>query len=330
MTRGGARARRECRRREGPRGRCLGGGVVVVGGGRARGGAEAEAAREAASEPRRGRGLGGGRVRRTRRRTNTAAPGKEGDGAARGERGGAGEGRAGGAGGGAEARTAPRRAISANARAGDAVVTTMMTSARVGMGEGGATVSHNVRRGGQSRAFGAGPTTVRDPIRRRRQNRKNLSVHFITPRDAAPHVARRRPPRGLPRAGSPPPPRLPRLASSARRGRSPRGRLSCARRRRRPLAAVEDVVVPARGASLVRGAVSVPAALLGSLDALALPSHAAPSPAPVADLALSDAWFGWYFAPGGVVLGPALLLTAFLLGQALFEKITGTGPKKKK
>ena len=95
-----------------------------------------------------------------------------------------------------------------------------------------------------------------------------------------------------------------------------------------PLAAVEDV--PARGASLVRGAVSVPAALLGSLDALALPSHAAPpSPAPVADLALSDAWFGWYFAPGGVVLGPALLLTAFLLGQALFEKITGTGPKKK-
>ena len=54
----------------------------------------------------------------------------------------------GGAGGGAEARTAPRRAISANARAGDAVVTTMMTSARVGMGEGGATVSHNVRREG--------------------------------------------------------------------------------------------------------------------------------------------------------------------------------------
>ena len=95
-----------------------------------------------------------------------------------------------------------------------------------------------------------------------------------------------------------------------------------------PLAAVEDVVVPARGASLVRGAVSVPAALLGSLDALALPSHAAPSPAPVADLALSDAWFGWS-APGGVVLGPALLLTAFLLGQALFEKITGTGRRKK-
>ena len=89
------------------------------------------------------------RLGATRRRTNTAAPaGEEGDGAARGERGGAGEGRAGGAGGGAEARTAPRRAISANARAGDAVVTTMMTSARVGMGEGGATVSHNVRREG--------------------------------------------------------------------------------------------------------------------------------------------------------------------------------------
>lgn len=50
----------------------------------------------------------------------------------------------------------------------------------------------------------------------------------------------------------------------------------------------------------------------------------------VADLALSDAWFGWYFAPGGVVLGPALFFTAFILGQALFEKLTGTGPKGKK
>lgn len=50
----------------------------------------------------------------------------------------------------------------------------------------------------------------------------------------------------------------------------------------------------------------------------------------VADLALSDAWFGWYFAPGGVVLGPALIFTAFILGQALFEKLTGTGPKGKK
>ena len=44
--------------------------------------------------------------------------------------------------------------------------------------------------------------------------------------------------------------------------------------------------------------------------------------------ALSDAWFGWYFAPGGFALGPALFLTAFLLGQAVFEKVTGTGPSK--
>ena len=34
--------------------------------------------------------------------------------------------------------------------------------------------------------------------------------------------------------------------------------------------------------------------------------------------------------PGGVVLGPALIFTAFILGQALFEKLTGTGPKGKK
>lgn len=50
----------------------------------------------------------------------------------------------------------------------------------------------------------------------------------------------------------------------------------------------------------------------------------------VVDLALSDAWFGWYFAPGGVVLGPALFFTACIVGQALFEKLTGTGPKGKK
>ena len=54
----------------------------------------------------------------------------------------------------------------------------------------------------------------------------------------------------------------------------------------------------------------------------------------VADLALSDAWFGWYFAPGGFVLGPALLLTIFLVGGAVFEKVTGKAvsskPMKKK
>jgi hypothetical protein len=141
-----------------------------------------------------------------------------------------------------------------------------------------------------------------------------VALPAVSPRGLAPL------PRGSPAS------RPPRVAAAPRAAASPAPGGDAA-----PLAAVEDVVVvPARGAALVRGAVSVPAALLGSLDALALPSHAAPSPAPVADLALSDAWFGWYFAPGGVVLGPALLLTAFLLGQALFEKITGTGPKKKK
>ena len=43
----------------------------------------------------------------------------------------------------------------------------------------------------------------------------------------------------------------------------------------------------------------------------------------VADLALSDAWFGWYFAPGGVVLGPALFFTVFIVGQALVERRGG-------
>ena len=52
------------------------------------------------------------------------------------------------------------------------------------------------------------------------------------------------------------------------------------------------------------------------------------------ELARSDAWFGWYFAPGGFILGPALLLTIFLVGGAVFEKVTGKAvsskPTKKK
>ena len=52
------------------------------------------------------------------------------------------------------------------------------------------------------------------------------------------------------------------------------------------------------------------------------------------ELARSDAWFGWYFAPGGFILGPALLLTIFLVGGAVFEKVTGKAvsskPMKKK
>lgn len=46
------------------------------------------------------------------------------------------------------------------------------------------------------------------------------------------------------------------------------------------------------------------------------------------ELARGDVWFGWYFAPGGYVLGPALLLTVFLLGGALFEKVTGKPPTR--
>ena len=71
------------------------------------------------------------------------------------------------------------------------------------------------------------------------------------------------------------------------------------------------------------------AAVSGATAAVCAPAFASAGDR-VADLALSDAWFGWYFAPGGVVLGPALIFTAFILGQALFEKLTGTGPKGKK
>jgi hypothetical protein len=55
---------------------------------------------------------------------------------------------------------------------------------------------------------------------------------------------------------------------------------------------------------------------------------------PLMEVSRTDAWFGWYFAPGGVVLGPALIITAFLLGGALLEKLTGKAvsstPFKKK
>ena len=48
----------------------------------------------------------------------------------------------------------------------------------------------------------------------------------------------------------------------------------------------------------------------------------------VADLALSDAWFDSYFAPGGVVLGPALIFTAFILGHRALREAHG-GPRRK-
>ena len=56
---------------------------------------------------------------------------------------------------------------------------------------------------------------------------------------------------------------------------------------------------------------------------------ASSSPARAGELARSDLWFGWYFAPGGVVLGPALILTVFLVGGAIFEKVTGKAVSNK-
>lgn len=74
--------------------------------------------------------------------------------------------------------------------------------------------------------------------------------------------------------------------------------------------------------------------VVGSAGILASSPVLAATPELV-ELARSDAWFGWYFAPGGFVLGPALLLTVFLVGGAVFEKVTGKAvsakpPKKKK
>ena len=73
--------------------------------------------------------------------------------------------------------------------------------------------------------------------------------------------------------------------------------------------------------------------VVGSAGILASSPVLAATPELV-ELARSDAWFGWYFAPGGFVLGPALLLTIFLVGGAVFEKVTGKAvsskPMKKK
>mmetsp|Transcript_692 Transcript_692/g.2690 ORF Transcript_692/g.2690 Transcript_692/m.2690 type:complete len:117 (-) Transcript_692:1597-1947(-) len=74
-------------------------------------------------------------------------------------------------------------------------------------------------------------------------------------------------------------------------------------------------------------------ARIGSAGILASSPVLAATPELV-ELARSDAWFGWYFAPGGFILGPALLLTIFLVGGAVFEKVTGKAvsskPMKKK
>ena len=89
------------------------------------------------------------------------------------------------------------------------------------------------------------------------------------------------------------------------------------------------VPVARAGAHVPKSPTRAAMALSATSSAVCAPAFASAGDR-VADLALSDAWFGWYFAPGGVVLGPALIFTAFILGQALFEKLTGTGPKGKK
>jgi hypothetical protein len=67
---------------------------------------------------------------------------------------------------------------------------------------------------------------------------------------------------------------------------------------------------------------------MASVMASSSPALAATPPI-VGELARSDLWFGWYFAPGGVVLGPALILTVFLVGGAIFEKVTGKAVSNK-
>ena len=68
---------------------------------------------------------------------------------------------------------------------------------------------------------------------------------------------------------------------------------------------------------------------VASVMASSSPALAATTPPIVGELARSDLWFGWYFAPGGVVLGPALILTVFLVGGAIFEKVTGKAVSNK-
>lgn len=67
----------------------------------------------------------------------------------------------------------------------------------------------------------------------------------------------------------------------------------------------------------------------GVASVLASSPALAATPTIVGELARSDLWFGWYFAPGGVVLGPALILTVFLVGGAIFEKVTGKAVSNK-
>ena len=90
--------------------------------------------------------------------------------------------------------------------------------------------------------------------------------------------------------------------------------------RRVAVASARKEEAPKARRGILRGA--------GVASVMASPALAATPPI-VGELARSDLWFGWYFAPGGVVLGPALILTAFLVGGAIFEKVTGKAVSNK-
>jgi hypothetical protein len=105
-----------------------------------------------------------------------------------------------------------------------------------------------------------------------------------------------------------------------------------ARARRVVVARLPDASVPKAKShrNRVRSRGVVVSSAISSVALVASVPAPAIAASQICDVALSDAWFGWYFAPGGVVLGPALFFAVWLLGQAAFEKITGTGPKGKK
>ena len=96
--------------------------------------------------------------------------------------------------------------------------------------------------------------------------------------------------------------------------------------RRVAVASARKEEAPKARRGILRGAGV--ASVMASVMASSSPALAATPPI-VGELARSDLWFGWYFAPGGVVLGPALILTVFLVGGAIFEKVTGKAVSNK-
>ena len=101
--------------------------------------------------------------------------------------------------------------------------------------------------------------------------------------------------------------------------------------RRVAVASARKEEAPKARRGILRGAgvASVMASSSPALAAAVTPQWLAVTPPIVGELARSDLWFGWYFAPGGVVLGPALILTVFLVGGAIFEKVTGKAVSNK-